>query len=385
MLEPELNQQQRLIQETARKLAEEHFKPGAARVDREHAPPVGNLKLLVEHGFCGMGLPEEYGGSGLGLLEMVLVVEQVARSCANTAMLVSLTEGATTRSILQLGNEAQKRKYLPKFARGELLAAWSMSEANAGSDVAAIATNARRDGDHYVVNGTKLWCSLASVADVFLVMMRLDSAPGMKGIGGLLVERGTPGFSIGKRLDLLGLRATGMSELIFEDCRVPAENLIIPAGGIGKILSVLDADRIGGNPPICLGVAGAAFDAAVRHLKERSQFGKPLADNQGLQWKLADMAIDIEAGRSLLYRAAMRVDMKKNTMTDAAMVKTFINEMAIRVTNQAIQLAGTSGLAEEYPFERYYRDVRGMAIGYGTTEIMRNNIAREILAERYRP
>jgi len=385
MFEPELNDQQRLIQESARKLAEKHFKPGAARADREHAPPVGNIKVLAEHGFCGMALPEAYGGSDLGVFEMVLVIEQVARACANTAMLLSCTEGATARAILQVGSEAQKSKYLPKFARGESLAAWSMSEANAGSDVGAIETRAVRDGEHYVVNGTKLWCSFASVADLYLVLMRLDPVPGMKGIGALLVERDTPGFTIGKRIDLIGLRATGMSELLFEDCRVPAENLIIPAGGIGKILSVLDADRIGGNPPICLGVAGAAFDAAVRHLKDRSQFGKPLADNQGLQWKLADMAIDIEAGRSLLYRAAQRADMHKNSMADAPMVKTFVNEMAIRVTNQAIQLAGASGLAEDFPFERHFRDVRGMAIGYGTTELLRNTVAREILAGRYLP
>ncbi len=385
MFEPELNDQQRLIQETARKLAEERFKPGAARADREHEPPVGNVKVLAEHGFCGMGLPEAYGGSDLGVFETVLVVEQVARACANTAMLMSCAEGATAHTILQLGSEAQKNKYLPRVARGELIFAWSMSEPNAGSDIGAIATRAVRDGDHYVVNGAKLWCSAARVSEVFLVMMRLDPAPGMKGIGALLIERGTPGFTIGRRLDLVGLRATGMSELSFADCRVPAENLIIPAGGIGKILSVLEAERIAGNPTICLGVAGAAFDDAVRHLKERTQFGKPLADNQGLQWKLADMAIDIEAGRSLLYRAAQRLDAGKHSATDALIAKTFVNEMAIRVTNQAIQLAGASGLAEEFPFERYYRDVRGMAIGYGTTEILRNAIAREILAGRYQP
>ena len=385
MFEPELNDQQRLIQETARKLAEERFKPGAARADREHEPPVGNVKVLAEHGFCGMGLPEAFGGSGLGVFETVLVVEQVARSCANTAMLMSCTEGATAHAIVHLGSEAQKKKYLPRAARGELFFAWSMSEPNAGSDIAAIATRAVRDGDHYVVNGAKLWCSAARVSDVFLVLMRLDPAPGMKGIGALLIERGTPGFSIGRRLDLLGLRATGMSELSFADCRVPAENLIIPAGGIGKILTVLEAERIAGNPPICLGVAGAAFDDALRHLKDRSQFGKPLADNQGLQWKLADMAIEIEAGRSLLYRAAQRLDARKHSATDALIAKTYVNEMAIRVTNQAIQLAGASGLAEDFPFERYFRDVRGMAIGYGTTEILRNSIAREILAGRYRP
>ena len=379
----ELNEEQRLIRDTVRALAQKQFAPAAARADKEYRPPVENLKVLAEHGYTGIFLPESYGGAGLGLLETVLVVEQLARSCANTAMLFSCTDGATPRAILQIGSEAVRRRYLPAFAKAELYAAWSMSEANAGSDVGNVQTRAVRQGGHYVLNGSKLWCSAAQVADVFLVLVRLSDEPGMKGVGAVLVERGATGFSVGRHLDLLGLRGTGMAELVFQDCQVPAENLLLPAGRMKDLLQVLDADRITGNPPICLGLAQAALAQAVQHLKDRVQFGRPLADNQGLQWKLADMAMDIEAARALVYGAAVGVDCGRHSVAQVSMAKTYANEMAVRVTNQAMQLAGAYGLSEEYPFERYFRDARGMSIGYGTTEIHRNSIAREILNGNY--
>jgi butyryl-CoA dehydrogenase len=381
----ELNEEQRLIRDTVRALAAEHFAPGAAAADREYKAPIHNIKVLADHGYTGVFMPEEHGGSELGLLETVLIVEELARACANTAILFSCTDGATPRAILEIGSAEQKARYLPRFAKGDLFAAWSMSEPNAGSDVGNVQTRAVLDGDHYVVNGSKLWCTGAQVSGLFLVLVRLDAAPGMRGVGALLIERGTPGFAIGKHLDLLGLRGTGMAELVFQDCRVPAANLLLPAGRMRDLLSVLDADRITGNPPICLGVAEAAFNGVVQHLKDRQQFGRPLADNQGLQWKLADMAIDIEAARALLYRAAIRVDAGRGSIVDTSVTKTFVNEMAVRVTNQAMQLAGAYGLSEEYPYERHYRDVRGMSIGYGTTEIHRNSIAREILSGNYQP
>lgn len=383
MNEPELTEQQRLIQDTARRIAEEHFKPKAAAADREIRPPIENLKVLAEHGFTGIFIPEEYGGAGLGVFEMVLIVEQVSRACANTGILMSCTDGATARAILHVGSDAQKKRYLPKFAKGELYAAWSMSEPNAGSDVGNVQTKAVKDGGDYIVTGSKLWCSCAQVADLFLVLVRLNSEPGMKGVGAILVDRDTPGFSIGRHLDLIGLRGTGMAELVFEDCRVPAENLILQAGEMRRLLAVLDHDRIAGNPPVCLGAAEAALSEVVQHLKDRKQFGKPLADFQGLQWKLADMAMDIEAGRALLYRAAQRCDAGTAAIMDASIAKTFVNEMSVRVTNGAMQLAGAYGLSQEYPYERHYRDVRGLSIGYGTTEIHRNAIAREVLGGRY--
>lgn len=378
-----LSEEQRLIRDNVRALAREQFAPGAAAADRQYKPPVENVKVLAKHGYTGMFMPAEYGGSELGLLENVLVVEQIARYCANTAMLFSCTDGATPRAILGVGSEEQKLKYLPRIVKGELLTAWSMSESNAGSDVGNVQTRAVRTGDEFVINGSKLWCTAAQVSDLFLVLVRLDATPGMRGIGAVLVERGTPGFTIGKHLDLLGLRGTGMAELVFDNCKIPASNLFLPAGRMRELLGVLDADRISGNPPVCLGIAQAAFENIVMHVKERHQFGKPLADNQGLQWKLADMAMDIEAARALLYRAAARVDEGHPSIVDTSITKAYVNQMAVRVTNEAMQLAGAYGLSEEYPYERYFRDARGMSIGYGTVEIHRSSIAREIISGRY--
>lgn len=375
--------EQILMRETVRGLAEKYFEPNAAHADRTYSPPVENMKILADHQYTGISIPEHYGGAGLGLLDLVLVSEQIARSCANTAILFSCTDGATTRAITRLGSTEQKERYLPRLAAGKLFAAWSMSEPDAGSDIGNVKTRAVPDGDGYVVNGSKLWCTGAQVSDLFMVLVRLTDEPGLRGVGVILVERGTPGFSVGRHLDLLGLRGTGMAELVFQDCHIPAESIFLPAGRVRDLLSVLDADRISGNPPICLGVAQAAFQRITKHVQDRLQFGRPLAENQGVQWKLADMAIEIEAARALLYRAASRVDAGQPSIVDTSITKTFVNQMAIRVTNEAMQLAGAYGLSEEYPYERYFRDVRGMAIGYGTTEIHRNSIAREILSGSY--
>lgn len=378
-----LTEEQRQIRDAIGTLAREKFAPGAAAADRKYQPPMGNLKILASHGYVGMFMPESLGGAGLGLLETVLVVEEIARYCANTAMLFMCIAGATPRALLRVGSEEQKQRYLPKLVKGEMLTAWSMSEPNAGSDVGNVQTKAILDSGQYVINGSKLWCSGAQVSDLFLVLVRLDPAPGMRGLGAVLVERGTPGFTVGKHLDLLGLRGTGMAELVFQDCRIPAANLLLPAGRMRELLHVLDSDRIVGNPPLCLGVAEAALENITQHLRDRSQFGRPLADNQGLQWKLADMAIDIEAARALLYRAAARADQGDSSIVDTSITKTYVNQMAVRVTNEAMQLAGAYGLSEEYPYERYFRDVRGMSIGYGTTEIHRSSIARELINGRY--
>lgn len=378
-----LDAEQILMRDTVRKLARDKFESKAADADRNRKPPVENLRLLAEHGYTGLSIPQDHGGLGLGLLDLVLTVEELARACANTAMLYSLTDGAATRAITRLGSAQLKEQWLPKIARAERLVAWSMSEPDAGSDIGNVKTRAVAQSDHYVVNGAKLWCSGAQVADAFLVLVRLTDEPGLKGVGAILVDRDTPGFIVGRHLELLGLRGTGMAELVFQDCRIPADRLFLPAGHMRELLGVLDADRISGNPPICLGVAQASFERIVQHVQDRKQFGKPLAELQGVQWKLADMAIDLEAARALLYRAAARVDSGQPSIVDTSITKTYVNQMAVRVTNEAMQLAGAYGLSEEYPYERHFRDVRGMSVGYGTTEIHRNSIAREILTGRY--
>lgn len=379
-----LTEEQILLRDTIRQIAEENFRDKAAETDRTFHPPVENIRLLAEQGFTGTFVPEEYGGLGLGVLDNALIYEQIARYCASTAILISVTDGATPRAILHLGTEEQKRRYLPKFVTGELFSAWSMSEAEAGSDLGALKTHAVLEGDSYRLNGSKMWCSCAQVADLFLVLVRMSDAKGLAGIGGLLVERDTPGFTVGKHLDLIGLRGTGMAPLFFDDCRVPAENMLFPAGGMRDLLNVFNADRIAGNPTICLGVASSALNEAADYVATRRQFGQTLGDFQGLRWKLADMAIDLEAARTLVYRAAAKIDRGDFDPIDASIAKTFTNEAAIRITDAAMQLAGAYGLSAEYPFERYYRDVRGMAIGYGSTEIHRNNIGRAVVDGSYR-
>lgn len=381
----DLTEDEQLIRSSIARIAQEHFKPRAAAADRDCKPPIENIKVLADNGFTGLVIPEEYGGKGLGTFEIMLVTEEVSRACANTSMLLGGADGPTARVLAALGTEEQRRIYLPKMARGELFSAWSMSEAGAGSDVGNLSTRAVRDGSDYVINGSKMWCSCAQLADIFLILVRLDPTPGMKGVGAVLVERGTPGFEIGKHLELVGLRATGMAPLFFEDCRVPAENVIIHAGQMRKLMQVFEADRVSGNPALCLGVARAAMEDAIAYTRERKQFGRSLSDFQGLQWKLADMAIDLEAARTMLYSAGRSAMAGKLTTVQASTTKVYVNEMANRVTNAAIQLAGAYGLSKEFPFERYMRDVRGMSIGYGTTEIHRNTIAREITEGRYTP
>lgn len=380
-MNPELTHEQQQIFDSVRTLAQKEFAPNAASVDKNLTPPTNNIEQLARNGFIGIYIPEEYGGSGLGTLEQVLITQAVGQACANTAMLLSCTDGATTRTILQLGTEEQRKKYLPLLATGKYLAAWSMSESDAGSDVGNIKCKAKKTGSSYTLNGSKLWCTGAQVANLFLVWVRLSDEAGMNGVGAVLVDRDTPGFSIGAHLDLIGLRGTGMAELVFEDCIVPEENLIVAAGGIKKLLHALDFDRVAGNPPISLGLAEAATELIVKHLNERVQFNKRLGTFQGIQWKLADMLIALEASRALLYRAAARLDAGIGTQSDVSMTKVFVNEAAIRITSDAMHLAGAYGLSCEYAYERFFRDARGMAVGYGTPEIHRNSIARSKLGK----
>ena len=380
----QLTQEQQAIKDAVRKLATEKFAPRAAHWDRTYTPPLENLKVLADNGFTGICYPAAYGGSGLGVLENVIIFEEVARACANTAMLLNVTEGAVPRVLLGMGTDAQREKYLHPMSKAQLLAGWAMSEPNAGSDLGNLQTRAVQQGDDFVVNGTKLWCSAAQVADFFIVFVRVGDAPGMRGVGALMIDKDTPGMTVGKHLDMIGLRGTGMAEVVFQDARVPVANLIIPPGRMKDLFTIMAADRIAGNPPIALGIAQAAFTAAVTHLRDRVQFGKPLIENQGLQWKLADMALGIESARSLIYSAAARTDAEGVIpIYETSMAKISANEMALNVCTQAMQLAGSFGLSNEYPFERYYRDARGLAIGYGTTEVHRNSIARDIMTGAY--
>lgn len=377
-----LSEEQRLLVDTVRGLSEKHFRPDAPKWDQTSTPPVHHIDILAKQGLFGMCIPQEYGGAGASTIDLVLVVEEISRCCPNTAMLFAAGDGAPCRSIVHLGTKAQKDRYLNGFVTGEWRAAWGMSEPNAGSDIGGMQTRAVLKGDRYVINGTKTWCSLAQVANVFLVFARIGDGKGLGGVGAILVEAGTPGFKVGKHLELMGLRGSGMAELFFDDCEVPAENLLLAPGDMKKLLSVFNFDRVATNPPICLGAAVSAFEMATQHLLDRKQYGQRLADFQGLQWRLADMAIEIAASRALIHRAAEAFDHGEGAGIDASIAKTHSNEMSVRVTNMAMQLMGAYGLSKEFRVEQCYRDVRGFSVGYGTTEVQRNLIAREILSGR---
>lgn len=374
----ELSGEQKMLAETIGGIAETHFRPTALKWDQTCTPPVENIRILADHGFLGITVPEEYGGLGASTVDLVLVVEKVAQSCPNSAMVVGCFDGATPRVIAALGSEEQKQRYLPKFVTGECLPVWGMSEPNAGSDVGGMTTRAVKKGDRYILNGSKIWCSGAQIADLALVFAKLSDEPGLKGVGALLVETRSKGFSVGDHIEMMGLRGTGMAELFFNDVEVPEENLLLKPGRMKDLLSVFNIDRVATNPPICLGAAQAAFEAAVAYMQERQQFGRKLSDFQGLQWRVADMAIELAAARNLLYQAAASFDRGQGTGLDASIVKTFLNEVSVRVTNSAVQVMGAMGLTRESVPQRMYRDVRGMSFGYGTTEVQRNMIARDI-------
>lgn len=375
-----LTDEQRLLKDTAREFADRVLKPKAAQWDRDDEFPWENISALKELGFLGITLPTEYGGGGGSLMDVVLVMEEVARVCPPSAFIVSCQTGLGAKAIMLHGTEAQRQQYLPRIASGELLMGWGMTEPAAGSDLGSIQTTATLRDGRYVLNGQKTFISLAHVAHLFLVIARIGDRPGLEGLGAVLVPRDTPGFSVGAKIRTLGIRGTGMGELFMDNCEVPEENLLIPSGGgFRQLLSIMSGERVAGNPPISLGIAQGALDATVGYMQERVQFGQRLAEFQGLRWMLADMAIKLEAARVLVYRAASNAEGGAPSLFEASVAKTVANEAAIDIANSALQIHGAYGYTTELPLERMVRDARGMAIGDGTVQIQRNLIASQLL------
>lgn len=373
-----LTEEQKHLVDMVDSLAQKEFRPLASRWDENEEFPWPNAKKLAELGLLGLSIPEEYGGAGRGVIDVVLVIEHIAQHCSNTAGVLALQCGACSRAIVHFGSEELKKRFLPPMASGEKIAAYTQTEPNAGSDVGNIKTRAILDGDHYVINGSKIFISNAHEAHIFVVMARFDDAPGTKGVGSIVVERDTPGFSVSKKDHKLGFRGASISEVVFDDVKVPKENILVDAGGFSKMMQAFNAERCG-NAALSLGIAQGAFNEALRYSDERIQFGKPISKFQGIQWMLADMATQIEAGRLLLYRAATNAEQELPNFLETAMAKAFCNEMAIAVTNQALQIHGGYGYMREYPIERMYRDVRFPALGGGTVQIQKNLIAAELL------
>ena len=376
-----LTEEQKLIQEKAREFASKELEPIASKLDELGKPPIEQFRKLGELGFLGLMVPEEYGGSKADTVSYVLVIEELSRVCASTGIMVAIQNSLVCQPIAIFGTEEQKRRYLPSLASGKAIGAFALTEPEAGSDAASIRTRAVRDGDYYVISGLKHFITNGSIADVVIVFATVDPSLRHKGITAFIVEKGTPGFRPGREENKMGIRATNTSELIFEECRVPASNRLGQEGEGFKIaLMMLDSGRIGVAAQ-AVGIARRAYEEALKYAKSRQQFGQPIAQFQAIQWMLVDMATRIEAARLLTIKAALKKDSGERYTKEAAMAKLFASEMAVWVTDRAIQIHGGYGYMKEYVVERLYRDAKITEIYEGTNEIQRLVIANQILQE----
>ena len=375
----QLTEEQQMIRKMARDFAEKEIAPIAKETDAEEKFPWEIIRKMAALGFLGLPFPEEYGGAGADNVSLAIVMEEIARVCGSTAITLDAHTSLCCEPIYLFGSEAQKQKYLPKLCSGEWIGAFGLTEPGAGSDAGATKTRAVRDGDEWVINGQKCFITNGSIADVIVITAMTDPQRGSRGISSFIIEKGTPGFRLGRDEEKMGLKGSVTSELFFEDCRIPAENLLGKEnGGFKQFLITLDAGRIA-IAAMALGLAQGAFERALAYSKERVQFGQPICNFQAIQWMLADMATEIDAARLLVYRAARLKDRGVRYTKEAAMAKLYTSEMAERVCYKAIQIHGGYGYTKEYEVERMYRDQRLCAIGEGTSEIQRLVIARQLL------
>ena len=375
----ELTEEQKLLERTVRDFAEAEVKPLAAEIDETGQFPRETLRKAAELGLTGISVSEEWGGAGMDHMSYAIVMEEIARVCASTSVILSVQNSLYCGTLEKFGTDEQKKKFLVPFARGEKIGCYALTEPQAGSNAAALKTKAVLKGDRYVVNGTKAWITNGGAADAGVIYVNTQPEKGEKGITALLIEKGTPGFSVGKEEKKLGIHATACVELSFVDCEVPVANRIGNEGDGYKIaLTTLDGGRIG-IASQATGIAQGAFEAALAYAKERQAFGHPIAEFQAIQFMLADMATEIDAARLLARRAAWKQDTGQRFSMEAAIAKLFASEMATRVAHKAIQIHGGNGYSREYPVERAYRDARITEIYEGTSEIQRLVIAGWVL------
>jgi len=374
-----LTDDQRMIRDLARKIARERVAPNAARYDDAEEYPEDSIRALIDAGLYGVWVPEAYGGSAMGALALALVCEEVAAACASTGTQY-LDQALGGIPIMLAGTDEQKTRLLPALATGERLCAYSLSEPAAGSDAAGLRTTAVRRGDHYVLNGSKQWCTNGDHADVITVFATLDPSKRARGVTAFLVEKGTPGFAVGKKEKKMGIRASPTVALHFSDCAVPAANRLGEEGeGFRIAMRTLDITRPA-TGALALGIAQAALDAAVGYAKERQQFGQPIGAFQGIQFMLADMAMAVHGARLMIHHCARQLDAGVTGNTyEASMAKCFAADAAMKVTTDAVQIFGGYGYTREYPVERYMRDAKIMQIYEGTNQIQRVVIAKELL------
>jgi alkylation response protein AidB-like acyl-CoA dehydrogenase len=380
-LDFELSAEQQQIKRTVREFAEREIRPHVMEWDEQQIFPHEIITRLGRMGFMGVAFPVEYGGAGLGYVEYAIVVEELARVDGSVGIIVAAHTSLCAGHIFETGSEEQKQRYLTPLARGEKLGCWSLTEPQAGSDASGTQTTARLDSDRWVLNGSKTFTSNGSYADICVAMAVTEKAAHKHGISAFIIERGTAGFRPGKKENKLGLRASDTAEIVFEDCCIPKENCLgEPGEGFVDSLKVLDRGRIS-IAAMAVGIAQGAYEASLRYAKVRRQFGRAISEFEGIQWKLADMATEIEVARLLTMQAASRVDQGLPVTRQSSMAKLFAGEAAVKVASEAVQIHGGYGFTKDYPVEKYYRDAKLCTIGEGTSEIQRLVIAREILRE----
>ena len=378
----QLTAEQTALRDKARAFAREELKPRAAYWDENETFPMPMVQRAAQLGYLGLVIPTEYGGQGLGPIEAIIVIEELAKGCANTAEVVFDCILGPMQVIQHFGTAAQRRQFLPRAARGELLMGIAISEPHAGSGATDMKSRARVDGDSIVLNGQKAYVEDVSHENAFLIYIKFDDRPGAKSIGGVIVEKDTPGFRIGPHRKKMGLRGCLQADLFFEDCRVPKSNMVVPPGEFSKLMAAFNLERCG-NAAMAIGIAGAALEEAIEYAKSRKQFGRLLCEFQGLQWKFARMAMQVDAARLLMLRAVSNAAQGFPSMIEASMAKAFANEITITVTNDALQVFGALGYLRECPLERMVRDARAWGIAGGTIELQLNNIASQLFGRRF--
>lgn len=376
-----LTETQRQVKQLARDFAENEIAPNIKKFDTTGEFPAEIMKRLGEIGFLGITFPEKYGGAGLSYLDYVVIIEEISRVDPSIGLSVSAHNGLCTNHIYLFGNDEQKRKYLPELCTGKKIGAWALTEPQAGSDAANLLTTAVKEGNHYILNGNKSFTTHGGVGEIIVVMAVTDKSKGKNGISAFIVEKGYEGLIVGKKEDKLGMRASETCSLMFDNCKVPAENLLGGEGqGYRQAMEILAGGRIG-IAALSVGLAQGALDLSLKYAKGRKAFGKYIAEFQAIQWKLADMATQIEAARLLTYKAAYLKDQGKDYSLYASMAKYFASEVAVKCANEAVQIYGGYGYVKEYPVEKLYRDAKLLTIGEGTSEIQKIIIANKILKE----
>ncbi len=374
---------QRQIQQTAREIGEKHIKPKRQEYDEKGIFPWDIVKILAEKKLYAINIDKKYGGLELGVLELTLAIEEVCRACGGIGLGLAAT-GLGTYPIILAGNDFQKEKYLPDLASGKRLAAFALTEPNAGSDASSIQATAKKDGNHYILNGTKQWITNGGEAEIYTVAVKTDTQKGARGISMFIIERGTPGFSFGKKENKMGIRSSSTCSLIFEDCKIPEENRIGKEGtGFFNAMKTFDHARPGVAAQ-ALGIAQGALDEALSYAAKREQFGKPIIAHQGIQFMIADMATQIEAARSLIYAVAKAIDVSgsgSKYSKESSMAKLYASDVAMKVTTDAVQIFGGYGYLKNYPVEKMMRDAKITQIYEGTNQIQRLVIARNLIRE----